>query len=119
MYHSPNNYRIFVFPNQKMFIQVDDAEYDISHKRWFYDENWIFQHFSYNMSVLNDAIPKPHSLDAMKNMAKILNYNFTRVDLYEVNSRIFVGELTMTPVGGSGRFTPSKWDRKLGEMWGI
>ena len=54
-YHSPNNYRIFVFSNRKMFIQVDDAEYDISHKRWFYDENWAFQYFNYNMPVLNDA----------------------------------------------------------------
>ena len=100
-----------------MFIQVDDAEYDISHKRWFYDENWAFQPFSYNMPVLNDAIAKPQNLGLMKNIARILAYDFTRVDLYEVDSRIFVGELTMTPVGGSGRFTPSEWDKKLGEMW--
>ena len=50
-------------------------------------------------------------------MAKILAYNFARVDLYEVNSRIFVGELTMTPVGGTGRFAPNWWDRKLGDLW--
>ena len=116
-YHSPNNYRIFTFPNKKMFIQVDDADYATSHKRWFYDENWVFQQFSYNMPVLNDAIEKPPQLETMKKMAKLLAYNYTRVDLYEINAQIFVGELTMTPVGGTARFTPPEWDKKLGELW--
>lgn len=51
----------------------------------------------------------------MKNMAKILA--FACVDLYNVHYRIFVGKLTIMPVGGTGRFVPNKWDKKFGDLW--
>ncbi|MCI7410832.1 ATP-grasp fold amidoligase family protein [Helicobacter bilis] len=42
---------------------------------------------------------------------------YLRVDLYSIQGRIVVGELTFTPEGGTGRFTPQEWDKKLGELW--
>ena len=70
------------------------------------------------MSVLNDTIAKPQNLGAMKSLAKILAYDFTRVDLYEVDSRVYVGELTFTPNGGTIKWNPNKWDKMFGDMWG-
>ncbi|WP_233714112.1 ATP-grasp fold amidoligase family protein, partial [Helicobacter rappini] len=114
----PENYRMFCFA-EKIFIQVDDADYAHTHKRWFYDEKWTFQHFSYNMPTLSNDIAKPKMLHDMQIIAKHLtsSIGFVRVDLYATDHKVIVGELTFTPVGGTGRFTPQEWDRKLGELW--
>ena len=95
-----------------MYIQFDYGKY-----WYFYDNNWNFQHFSYKIPILKDEIKKPHNLALMRRIAQNLAINFTRVDLYEVNGRVFVGELTFTPNGGTIKWHPKQWDRKLGELW--
>lgn len=119
-YCVPENFRIFVFPQNgafKAFIQVDDAEYWATKKRYFYNAQWIFQPFSYNMPILHDAIPKPKNLALMLEIARILAFDFVRVDLYALDSQIFVGELTFTPCGGDAKWNPSKFDKFLGDLW--
>ena len=95
-----------------MFIQFDYGKY-----WYFYDQNWQFQHFSYKIPVLNDVVAKPHNLVLMKTIASNLAFSFTRVDLYEVNKCVFVGELTFTPNGGTIKWNPPEWDKRFGEMW--
>jgi len=52
----------------------------------------------------------------MINICKILSNPFptVRVDLYEVNSRVYFGELTFTPGGNMTYFTPDYF-LQLGE----
>lgn len=42
------------------------------------------------------------------------DFPFLRVDLYNVDGRIVVGELTMIPMGAAGKITPDYYD----ELWG-
>ena len=114
----PENYRMFCFQDN-IFIQVDDANYADTHKRWFYNQEWVFQDFSYNMPILSDIIAMPQMLCDMKQIANHLTkqIGFVRVDLYILQCRVIVGELTFTPVGGTGKFTPKEWDKKLGDLW--
>ena len=42
--------------------------------------------------------------------------DFLRVDLYNVNRSIFFGETTFYPNSGFGKFTPEKWDMKIGQL---
>lgn len=60
-------------------------------------------------------IPKPKCLEEMKEIANILAKPFPqlRVDLYEVNGKVYFGELTFTP-GGGQNFT-HKYLIELGE----
>jgi len=53
-------------------------------------------------------IPRPESFDEMIRICKILSRPFAqvRVDLYEVNGKVYFGELTFTPGGGLDYFTP-------------
>ena len=53
----------------------------------------------------------------MKWIAERLSQNnpFLRVDLYEVNEKVYFGEMTFYPASGLGRFTPEDWDHKMGE----
>ena len=41
---------------------------------------------------------------------------FVRVDFYEINGKMYFGELTFYPASGFGEFTPYEWNRKLGDM---
>ena len=63
--------------------------------------------------------PKPHSLALMQKIATALasKFSYVRVDLYEIDKQIIVGELTFTPTGGTDRFSPMQWDKKLGDLW--
>lgn len=54
----------------------------------------------------------------MIELASILSKGkpFLRVDFYEVNNRVYIGELTLYPAGGLGRFTNRYADMMLGEL---
>ena len=41
---------------------------------------------------------------------------FVRVDLYEINGKVYFGELTFYPSSGFEGFEPEEWDKKLGDM---
>lgn len=59
---------------------------------------------------------KPKRLDEMIKVCRILSKPFAqvRVDLYEVDGKVYFGELTFTPGGGLGYFTP-EYFLKVGE----
>lgn len=61
-------------------------------------------------------LPKPKCFDEMIKICKILSRPFihVRVDLYEVNGKVYFGELTFTPGGGWDYFTP-EYFLKMGE----
>ena len=82
-----------------------------------FDTQWNhlpFRQKSKNAPVV--PLPPAH-LDKMLEISRILaeNYSFLRVDFYEINGRIYIGELTLFPGGGFSPFYPSEWDGKLGE----
>ncbi len=60
-----------------------------------------------------ERIPRPSHLDEMKRICRILSKPFAivRVDLYEVNGKVYFGELTFTPGGGLGFFTADQYLR--------
>lgn len=66
----------------------------------------------------NDKTPQlPHSFDKMKEMARVLSKDIPhlRVDFYEVNNKVYVGELTFSDGGGYAPFDPEQYDRIIGE----
>ena len=62
-------------------------------------------------------IAKPRSYEKMIELAEKLSkgISFLRVDFYEINGRIYFGELTFYPGSGYEQFQPKEWDYKLGE----
>jgi hypothetical protein len=44
------------------------------------------------------------------------NLPFLRVDFYEINNKIYFGELTFYPASGFSKFEPDEWDEKLGNL---
>lgn len=66
----------------------------------------------------NKKLDMPKNLNKMIELSEKLSkgITFLRVDFYEMNGKIYFGELTFYPASGLGKFTDEKWDYKLGEM---
>ena len=85
----------------------------------FYDMAWQHQSFFGLNRQCKQAIKchnKPECFDEMIMIAKVLSSGlpFLRVDLYEINRKVYFGEMTFYPASGMGAFTPDEWDFKLG-----
>ena len=61
--------------------------------------------------------PKPKNFEKMKKIAEELSkgFPFIRVDLYEINDKVYFSELTFFPCSGFMPIEPEKWDYKIGE----
>lgn len=85
----------------------------------FYDINWNLLPFERHYKNSGQKIPKPILYKKMIELSEKLSedFDFVRVDLYEVNNKIYFGELTFCPGSGMEEFTPVEWDYKLGSYW--
>jgi hypothetical protein len=68
-------------------------------------------------SPLLENIPPPKNLAEMLHVAEKLSggIDYLRVDLYEIDQRILVGELTSYPAAGRNVFDPQSYDFDLGK----
>ena len=85
----------------------------------FYDLEWNKLPFGRTgYKNIKSLTKKPNQLEKMIQLSKKLarNMPFIRVDLYEVNDKIYFGELTFFPASGLERFEPEEWDEKLGKL---
>lgn len=60
----------------------------------------------------------PQSFSQMKDICRTLSRDkkFLRVDLYEIDGKVYFGELTFFPASGMGEFSPREWNFKLGQQ---
>ena len=65
-----------------------------------------------------DIPSKPLRFDEMKIIASKLSKGLSqvRIDLYEVNGKVYFGEITFFHFAGVVPFNPNDWDYKFGEM---
>lgn len=63
------------------------------------------------------VITKPEKFDEMIEIANKLSKGkrFVRIDLYQINGKIYFGEYTFFAGGGFSLFKPEEWERKLGD----
>lgn len=116
------DYKFYCFNGRAEYCQVI-ADRTVDETIDFFDRKWVHQPFiGLNPNVhhaIND-VSAPTHYDEMLNIAdKIatsVNHPFVRVDLYNVNGKIYFGEITFFPSSGFGHIHPIEWDRKLGDM---
>lgn len=82
----------------------------------FYDTDWKRMPFERHYPASVTEISKPVTYEKMVKLAEKLAQNipFVRVDFYEINGKIYFGELTFFPGSGFEEFTPEIWDEILG-----
>lgn len=113
------DYKIFCFNGEPKFLKVDFNRFT-HHQANYYDHNWDLLPFGEVLCPPNPMhlIEKPKNLEEMFELARILasGNKFLRVDFYNINGRIYFGEMTFYPASGMGNFTPKEWDLKLGDF---
>jgi len=110
----PRDYKLMCTNGEMIFVWVDFDRFG-DHRRNFYDPD-------FNRIVLDEGskpqsdeiVSKPKNWDEMVRIAKKLSEGIpmVRVDLYNVDGRIYFGELTFTSDQGTGIFKPLSQSRK-------
>lgn len=94
-------YYVWACKNRNVGVSADVAMFD---REWnYHPEKSIYTEHYRKQDPL---VKKPQNLDRMLEIAEILGDNFpeVRVDLYNINGRIYFGELTFTSLGGTMDF---------------
>lgn len=115
----PDDYKFHCFgKSREIYIQVDTDRF-LQHTRTMFSASWEKLECKYIYEHPQNTPLKPLNLSTMLNIAAALSQdiNFVRVDFYNLNGDIIVGELTFTPEGGTGYFRPHEWDKNLGDLW--
>jgi len=83
----------------------------------FYDPEFRREDARYRYKNSENGMKKPVNFEKMKELASVLSEGvpYLRVDFYEVDGKIYFGELTFYPGGGFVHFDPQSWDRQMGE----
>ena len=109
------DYKFFGFDGE-VKIMLICSERNKAVKVDFYNKN--FEHLDCRLVYPNSSaeIKKPETYDKMWELAEMLSMDIPelRVDFYEVNGKIYFGELTFFPAAGFGKFEPQEWDDTLG-----
>lgn len=113
------DYKFFCFNGNPKVILVCSERFSSDNmcETWF-DENWNFLDIIESNHRVNKKIKKPINFSQMMEFSKKLSRDipFIRVDFYEINGKIYFGELTFFPAAGFEKFEPEEWDKKLGDM---
>lgn len=114
------DYKFYCFNGKPMFLYVSEGlENHSTAKISFLTMDWEFASFGRSDYRPFSSLPtKPRLFDEMVHIASKLSLGmpFIRVDLYEVGGRVYFSELTFTPCSGFMPFTPTEYDRILGDM---
>ncbi|MBP5617108.1 MAG: hypothetical protein J6X06_04905 [Elusimicrobiaceae bacterium] len=113
------DYKFFCFGGIPHYCQVITDRNSVE-KVDFFDMNWQHQPFTGLTKPFPhaDKMPKiPSCFEKMKQACHILakDIPFVRVDFYEVNGKMYFGEMTFFPASGLGKFTPDKWNETIGD----
>ncbi len=112
----PDDFKFYCCNGEPKFALVVAGRGGNSQTRSFVDMDWNVLPFARKgMKVAKEAL-KPGNLDEMIRLCRELSKEvpFVRIDFYEVDGKVYVGEMTFTP-GMFLSFTSKEWDRKLGD----
>ena len=114
----PIEYKIHVFNGKAKYMYiVTGRNKDIHYNNYLID--WTdFDEAQFNhWTKLEEEIKKPHNWDEAIKISEDLAkpFPFVRVDLYIINGKIYISEMTFTPAKGTLTFKDDKSDFIIGE----
>lgn len=112
-----NDYKFFCFDGvpKLMFVATDR---DTDCKIDFYDMDFNHLDIERTCPQSGKIIAKPECFEEMKEISAKLSkgMKFVRIDLYEIDGKVYFGEMTFFPAGGFYLFHPDEWETKLGDL---
>ncbi len=112
------DYKFFCFNGEMKVMFIASERYNETTETRFDFFDREFQHLDFRNGHPNADVPpkKPEKFEEMCVLAEKLagEIPLLRVDFYEVNGKVYFGELTFSHWGGMMPFEPKEWDEKLG-----
>lgn len=108
------DYKVMCFNGNPQFIWVDTGRFSL-HKRTIFDLDFNKLDIKINNYPSSDEVAKPKNLDKMIEISKKLSadFLFVRVDLYNIDGKIYFGELTFNSEAGIAKIYPRDADKLL------
>ena len=118
----PNDYKLNFINGKLEFVYVSYDREGLN-ARCVFDENWNVLPFYWGNSKQKEyipcpvQIPAPRSLDKMKEIGSMIAklFKYVRVDFYDVDGILYIGEITLHHGGGCDKFRPEKYDKLYGD----
>lgn len=113
------DYKMFCFNGHFEFMFIATNRYGDGETYFdFFNRN--FEHLPFANGHPNaPTLPhRPRNFDKMIELAEKLSNGVpqVRIDFYDVNGKIYFGEITFSHWSGMMPFEPEEWDRKLGDL---
>lgn len=113
----PSDYKIHCF-NGKAKIVYLSHDREGEDCRNIYDSDWKLLPFTWgkNKNRSREKIDKPDNLKEMLLLSEKIAraFKYVRVDFYDVDGKIYFGEITFHQGSGFDDISPKSWDRKMG-----
>lgn len=118
----PNDYKLTFFNSELQFVYCS-IDREGANYRAMYSPDWKPIDFSWVSwgHKASDAkgpdIAPPASFDLMKKFGREIarQFKYVRVDFYDVDGKLYFGEITLSHGGGMNRFVPDSYDYYWGE----
>lgn len=113
------DYKFFCFNGKVKFFKVDFGRF-VEHHANYYSPDGTLLSFGEAGFPPEPSYPVeiPSNLNKMVSLAERLSehIHFLRVDFYNINGKIFFGELTFYPASGFFTWTSDEIDRQIGDF---
>lgn len=110
-----SDYRFMCFNGEVKMIWLDTYK-GTDHFRTFFYPNWEVMNLKMKFPISPDYIPKPKNYEKMLEIASTLSQGFVhvRVDLYNVEGKIYFGEMTFSSTSGTLGVEPKEFEYEMG-----
>lgn len=111
------DYKIYCFEGEPKVIDVCSNR-SVKLEQSYFDADWNLINIFEGGSVRNNNILKPVHFEEMKEIARKLSKGLktVRIDLYEINNKVYFSEITFYSNAGMERFEPEEFNEKMGDM---
>lgn len=113
------DYKFFCFDGKvkAMFIASDRESSTEETKFDFFDAEFRKLPFTNGHPNSTKQYEKPRTFEEMKSLAEKISAGLpqARIDFYDVNGKVYFGEITFFHWSGFKKFEPPIWDKKFGE----
>lgn len=116
--HLPTEYKIHVFNGTAKYMYIVTGRDNEIHYNNYYIDWTPFDGAQFNHWTSSEKeIPIPENWDKAVMISETLakEFPFVRVDLYIINNKIYISEMTFTPAKGTLTFKDDKVDFEIGD----
>lgn len=113
----PIDYKFYCFNGKVEFLTAHFDRFG-QHRTKSFDRNFQPYDFRYDFKQWSGNFSRPENFEKMVEISETLSNDFTfmRIDLYNIEGRIYFGEMTPYPGGVSTKFLPRNRDFYLGSL---